>query len=92
MNTYDWNTKFTTEFIDQFGTKIMFNPLHKKDAGSMLTTYKDGSTIGGEYTLRCDGNICFMGQRDIEYLIRPTEKGFDLIVGESVKYSFTRIK
>jgi hypothetical protein len=92
MDRYDWNTKFTTEFIDQHGTKIMFNPLHNKTEGSMITTRSNGQSIGGTYNLREENGNFYLGWYRTEFLFSPTEKGFNLLIGETVSYSFTRIE
>lgn len=92
MTTYEWNTRFTTEFIDQFGTKIMFNPLHTKTEGSMITTKTNGHSIGGTYNLREENGNFYLGWYATEFLLRPNKKGFDLLVGETISYSFIRIE
>ncbi len=92
MNKYEWNTKFATTFIDQFGTQIDFNPLHSDERGSMITYRTNGFKIGGEYTLRENGSDLFLGWHNEEFLVSPTEKGFDLLSGKSVEYSYTRIE
>lgn len=91
MTIHEWNLTHTTSYIDQFGTVIAFNPLHDASTGSMVTTYKDGLRVGGEYHLRFNGADWLMTHGTIEYVFRLTEEGFDLIVGEVIQYHLTRI-
>jgi hypothetical protein len=92
MDAYEFNVKYATTFIDNYGTQISFNPLHKKDTGSMVTTYKDGRTIGGEYNIREDNSNFYLGWYGKEYLFAPTEMGFDLLTGKTISYSFTKVE
>jgi len=52
ITIYDWNTKYATEYINQFGDKLSINPLHEKSKGSMITTFKNGQVLGGTYFVR----------------------------------------
>jgi len=92
ITIYDWNTKYATEYINQFGDKLSINPLHEKSKGSMITTFKNGQVLGGTYFVRAEPGKFYLGWGDIEFLLIPTEKGFDLISGETVSYNFTRIE
>ena len=92
MNYHDWQTKYTTSFIDNYGTRIDFNPLHNENTGSMITTRKDGHSLGGEYHNRQDNVNFYLGLYEIEFLFQPTEMGFDLLTNGTVKYSFTKIE
>jgi hypothetical protein len=92
MDRFTWNTKFTTEFIDQFGNKIAFYPLHNKTEGSMITTMADGFSLGGTYYIKEENDNFYLGWYSTEFLFRQSEKGFDLLVGKTVSYSFTLVK
>lgn len=92
MTTYDFEVNYATWVKDSISeTTLMINPLHTATTGSMLIRNKDGFEIGGEYTLRREGANLFFGWRNAEYLISPNKEGFDLLTGETVQYSFTKI-
>ena len=92
MTKHDWDLNYTASYLDNYGTRIDFNPLHSNNVGSMVTTRTNGFQIGGEYTLKEELGDLYLGWGDLEFLVRPTEKGFDLISGESVEYSYARIE
>ena len=92
MDIYDFQDKYTTEFADQNETKIMFYPLSTDwKEGTMITTYKNQKPIGGTYSIRQDGNTLYIGWFGKEYLFSPTEKGFNLIIGDTITYEFTLV-
>ncbi len=91
MTIYEWNTQYTTEFVNQFGDRLSINPLHTTKEGSMITTFKNGQVLGGTYFVRIEQGKFYLGWGDIEFLLIPSEKGFDLISGETVSYNFARI-
>jgi len=90
MDRHDFQTTYTTEFIDNFGTKILFNPLHSISEGSMITTTPNGESIGGTYQLREDSGNIYLGWKNIEFLFYPTEVGFNLIKDKVIRYTFVR--
>lgn len=91
ITIYDWNTKFAIKYVNQFGDKLTLNPLHNNLEGSMITYFKNGQVLGGTYFIRIDKGNFYLGWNDIEFLLMPTEKGFDLISGETVSYNFVRL-
>ncbi len=92
MTKYDFEVNYATWVKDKISeTTLMINPLHSADTGSMLIRTKDGFQLGGEYKLREEAGILFFTSGNIEYLVSPTEEGFDLLIGETVKRSFSRI-
>lgn len=91
MTIFEFETQYATEWVDQYGTKLLFMPLSKgKNTGAMYTTPVEHPMLGGEYFLRQDGHSLYLGWRDSEYLFSPTNQGFELLLGSSVAYSFTR--
>jgi hypothetical protein len=92
MTKYDFEVNYATWVKDSKSeTTLMINPLHTSTTGSMVIRNKDGFEIGGEYTLRQDESDLYFGWRKVEYLISPNKEGFDLLIGETVQYSFTKI-
>lgn len=91
MTIFDFELKYATSFVDNNGTEVHFNPLHKKNKGSMFTITKDGNTLGGEYDIREENGNIYLGWYGTEYLFVPTEVGFNLLTGEAISYSFTKI-
>ena len=92
MTAYDFQVNYATWVRDKISeTTLMINPLHNADTGSFVQKTKDGLQIGGEYILKEIGNQLIFNWGRIDYLVSPNEEGFDLLIGETVKYSFTRI-
>ena len=90
MTIYEFETKYATEWVDQFGTKLSFMPLSMgKSTGAMYTTPKGKGTLGGTYSLRAENGNLYLGWYGKEFLFSPTNEGFQLITGDSVTYSFT---
>jgi hypothetical protein len=89
MNIFDFETKYTKWWVNQFGDKVLFFPRSGPDKGAMHTVPKGQEIIGGEYWLRQDFNRLFLGWNDSEFLFSLTNDGFELIQGDAVAYVFT---
>jgi hypothetical protein len=90
MTIYEFETKYATEWVDQYGTKLSFMPLSMgKMTGAMFTTPKDGTMIGGEYSLREESGQLYVGWYGKEFVFSPTHNGFQLLSGGSIRYTFT---
>ena len=87
MTIHDFEVNYATLYKDKSGVKLQFNPLHKKNTGSLITTNINGFKIGGEYTLRSEWDNLYITFGGNEYLIRPTEKGLNLIIGQTECYN-----
>ena len=90
MTLHDFHITYATYWMDQYGTKILFYPPNiAGTSGGMETTYKNGQTIGGTYTLRQENGNWYLGWYGKEFLFAPTDKGFKLFVGDTEAYNFT---
>lgn len=94
MEIYDFNIKYATEWVDQHGNKVLFQPCTFNNRGAMYTTSPGMPELGGEYSLRNEGGNLYLRfyPTDVEFLILPTIDGFQLLMGSSPAYSFTRLK
>jgi hypothetical protein len=92
MTIYDFQINYATWVKDKVSeTTLMINPLHSLDTGSVVMRRKDGFQIGGEYKLRQDSSALWFTWGNIEYFVSPNKEGFDLLIGQNVKYSFSRL-
>lgn len=90
MTIYEFETKYATEWVDQYGTKRCFMPLSMgQNTGAMFTTPLGDTILGGEYSMRTENGRLYLAWYGNEFLFSPTDNGFQLLTGDSVTYSFT---
>ncbi len=90
MNIYTWNTEYATEYTDQNGDKILFNPTHAKGMGTMETTHSDGRRVCGEYSIREENETLYLWWDGSECIFSPSDNGFDLLPTNIYTNRFTR--
>jgi hypothetical protein len=90
MDAHEFNLLYATEYNYGENNIVDFNPLHKPGVGTYVRLVR-GAKDGGEYLMREQFGVLYMTFEGVEGIVTPTENGFDLIVGETVAKSFTRI-
>ena len=90
MTLYDFEVKYTTMWQRSDGIKMMFNPFHNKNVGSMISYFPDGrQPLGGEYSMREENGNLFIDFYGTEYLITFTHDGFHFSRNSTITDSFT---
>jgi hypothetical protein len=91
MTIFEFETQYTTEWVDQYGTKRLFMPRSAgRNTGAMFTTNQNGFKIGGEYGLYQENNNIYLELLGQKFLFSPTNEGFKLSVGNIDHYYFRR--
>lgn len=92
MNLFEFETNYTTEWIDKTGLWILLYP---KGKGENKAAYQmkrpNENKYGGEYNYEMINGEVYLDIWDGSLLLSPTDNGFDLLEGTTLRYSFSRV-
>lgn len=92
MTIQDFQDNYTsTIFHDQYKKKWEIKYLNS-DMGLICKEISEDYSPPDDYKLRENYGHVFLLVGEVEYLVDPTEEGFDLIKEEQLVYSLERLK
>lgn len=91
MTIDEFDNQCTGSFIDEKGIKLIVSNRSFHDNGGLEIIYPNDPPRGGTYYLRLENSKLFFRMEGNEFLLSPTQNGFELIMGETIAYNFSRL-
>lgn len=90
MNVTDFQQDYTGSWISADDTtKLLLTPTGTS-TGSVKTWHINVPDVSADYTLRQAGKRLYIQWHNKEFLVRPSDKGFNLLIGETTVHYFER--